>query len=311
MSQAFPPASGTESSPRAGLTSVVIVAADSGAGLLGCVAAVRASAATIEVIVVDHASSDAAVDAVVSRFAGDSRLRVVRNASNLGFGGGCNRGAAVAAGDALLFLNPDCMIAADVIGALRPKLAGGIGLLGAAIVDAHGTPEPASRRRDPTLRRSLMTMTGLSRLERRSRVFAGVALPPPPAAEVEVVDAVSGAVMLVSRTVFEQVGGFDEGYFLHAEDFDLCRRVRDAGYAVACVNSIAVVHGKGGSSRHRPLFVARHKHRGMWRWFAKFDPAARNPLLRGVVWSGLWLHFAAQAPFLAWRQWRGQLRGRP
>jgi hypothetical protein len=52
------------------------------------------------------------------------------------------------------------------------------------------------------------------------------------------------------------------------------------------------------------LFVARHKHRGMWRWFAKFDPAARNPLLRAVVWAGLWLHFVAQAPFLAWRQWR-------
>ena len=88
MSQAFPPASGTDSSPRAGLTSIVIVAADSGAGLLGCVAAVLASAATIEVIVVDNASSDAAVDAVVSRFAGDSRQRVVRNASHLGFGGG-------------------------------------------------------------------------------------------------------------------------------------------------------------------------------------------------------------------------------
>jgi hypothetical protein len=290
--------------PHAGLTSVVIVAADSGAGLIDCVAAVLASAATVEVIVVDNASTDAAVDAVASRFAADSRLRVVRNTRNVGFGSGCNRGAAGAAGDALLFLNPDCVIAPDVIGGLRANVAGGIGLLGVAIVDARGTPEPASRRRDPTLRRSLMTMTGLSRLERRSPAFAGVALPPQLAAGVEGVDAVSGALMFVPRTVFDQVGGFDEGYFLHAEDFDLCRRVRDAGYEVACVNSIAVVHGKGGSSRHRPLFVARQKHRGMWRWFIKFDPAARNRLLRAAVRTGLWLHFAAQAPLLAWRQWR-------
>jgi GT2 family glycosyltransferase len=71
---------------------------------------------------------------------------------------------------------------------------------------------------------------------------------------------------------------------------------------VACVNTIKVMHGKGGSSRHRPLFVARHKHRGMWRWFVKFDPAARNPLLRAAVWVGLWLHFTALMPINAWRQ---------
>ena len=116
--------------------------------------------------------------------------------------------------------------------------------------------------------------------------------------------------MYMPRAVFEKIGGFDEGYFVHAEDFDLCRRVRDAGYLVACVNAIRVVHGKGGSSRHRPLFVARHKHRGMWRWFTKFDPAAQKPFVRGLVRSGLWLHFAAQAPLLAWRQWAlGRERG--
>jgi len=110
--------------------------------------------------------------------------------------------------------------------------------------------------------------------------------------------------MFLPRAAFDRVGGFDEGYFLHAEDLDLCRRVRDGGMRVACVNTIQVLHGKGGSSRHRPLFVARHKHRGMWRWFVKFDPAARNPLIRSVVWIGLWLHFAALLPINAWRQAR-------
>jgi N-acetylglucosaminyl-diphospho-decaprenol L-rhamnosyltransferase len=300
---AAPAAPGEGLSRRAGLTSVVIVAADSGAALAECVAGVLASSAEVEVIVADNASSDGSVDAVAARFAGDARLRVTRNARNLGFGGGCNRGAAVAAGDTLLFVNPDCEVAPGVITRLRAAIGPGVGLLGVAIVDAHGIPEPASRRRDPTLRRSLMTLTGLARFEPRSPAFAGVTLPPSAARESETVDAVSGALMLMPRGVFEQVGGFDEGYFLHAEDVDLCRRVRDAGFRVVCLNSITVMHGKGGSSRHRPLFVARHKHRGMWRWFTKFDPAARNPLLRGIVWIGLWLHFAAQAPFLAWRQW--------
>jgi GT2 family glycosyltransferase len=288
---------------QSGLTSVVIVAADSGPALVECVAGVLAGSAPVEVIVVDNASRDQSVDAIASRHSGDARVRIVRNAHNLGFGSGCNRGAAVAAGDALLFLNPDCEIAADVVLRLRAQLNSDIGVLGVGIVNPDGTPEPASRRRDPTLRRSLMTLTGLARFEALSPLFAGVTLPPP-GHGLEPVDAVSGALMLVPRAVFDQIGGFDEGYFLHAEDFDLCRRVRDSGFRVACDNSITVKHGKGGSSRHRPLFVARHKHRGMWRWFAKFDPAARNPLLRAVVCAGLWLHFVAQAPFLAWRQWR-------
>ena len=304
MSASAAPAAPDEGlSRRAGLTSVVIVAADSGAALAGCLAGVLASSAEVEVIVVDNASSDGSVDAVAARFAGDARLRVTCNPHNLGFGAGCNRGAALAAGDTLLFLNPDCEVAPDVISRLRAAIVPDVGLLGVAIVDSRGTPEPASRRRDPTLRRSLMTLTGLSRFEQNSPAFAGVTLPLSATRESETVDAVSGAMMLLPRAVFDRLGGFDEGYFLHAEDFDLCRRVRDLSYRVVCINSITVVHGKGGSSRHRPLFVARHKHRGMWRWFTKFDPAARNPLLRGIVWTGLWLHFAAQAPFLAWRQW--------
>jgi GT2 family glycosyltransferase len=291
-------------SRRNGLTSVVVVAADSGMALGMCVEHVLANKSDLEVIVVDNASRDGAVDTLQSLRGGDARLRIVRNASNLGFGAGCNRGAAIADGDALLFLNPDCDIAPDVIERLRSASDRRVGVLGVSIVDAGGAVEPASRRRDPTLRRALMTMSGLARLERRWPALAGVNLPPPARAAVEPVEAVSGALMYLPRAVFEKVGGFDEDYFVHAEDFDLCRRVRDAGYLVACVNAIRVVHGKGGSSRHRPLFVARHKHRGMWRWFVKFDPAAQKPFVRALVRSGLWLHFAALAPLLAWRQWR-------
>jgi len=288
-----------------GLTSVIIVAADSGAGPAECVARVLDSAASAEVIIVDNASADGCVDAVESRWARDARVRIVRNGRNLGFGTGCNRGAAIATGDALLFLNPDCAVAPDTLARLRAAAEPATGMLGVDIVDAEGLSEPASRRRDPLLRRAIMALSGLARFERRWPALAGVVLPPasnrPP---VEDVDAVSGALMYVPRAVFERIGGFDESYFLHAEDLDLCRRVRDAGLRVTCVNGIKVLHGKGGSSRHRPLFVARHKHRGMWRWFVKFDPAARNPLLRATVWLGLWLHFAALLPTNVWRQAR-------
>lgn len=288
-----------------GLTSVIIVCADSGAGPLQCVDQVLASTVPVEAIVVDNASTDGCVDVLASRFAGDARVRIIRNERNLGFGVGCNRGAALAAGDALLFLNPDCVLPPDTLTRLRDASASVTGLLGVEIVDAAGISESASRRRDPLLGRALMTLSGLASFEQRWPALAGIDLPAGSNRQaLENVDAVSGALMYVPRSVFERVGGFDEGYFLHAEDLDLCRRLREAGLRVACVNTIRVEHGKGGSSRHRPLFVNWHKHRGMWRWFVKFDPAARNPLLRGLVWIGLWLHFAVRVPIDAWRQAR-------
>ena len=74
------------------------------------------------------------------------------------------------------------------------------------------------------------------------------------------------------------------GYRLHAEDLDLCRRVRDAGAVVAVANDVRVVHVRGVSSRSRPLFVEWHKHRGLWRWFRKFEaPHARPGDARGGV----------------------------
>jgi hypothetical protein len=287
-----------------GLTSVIVVAADSGADLGDCVQRVLASSASVEVIVSDNDSSDGSVAALASRWAGDARLCIIHNGTNLGFGAGCNRGAAVAAGDALVFLNPDCMIETDTLARLRAhgQADARICLIGVAIVDADGVAEPASRRRDPLLRRALMSMMGLARFASRWPGLAGVGLPPPENPEsCEDVDVVSGALMYLPRTAFERIGGFDEGYFLHCEDIDLCRRVRDAGLRVVCANAVRVVHLKGTSSRTRPFFVARHKHRGMWRWFVKFDPAARNPWLRGLVWCGLWGHYILMSPRYAWQ----------
>ncbi|MGH8041699.1 MAG: glycosyltransferase family 2 protein [Rudaea sp.] len=281
------------------LTSIVIVAADSGADLAVCIECALGSSVAVEIIVSDNATRDGSVDAIAARWHDDSRVRLVRNGKNLGFGAGCNRGTAIAHGDALLFLNPDCRIETDIVARLRARLVDGIGLVGAAIVGSNGEPEPASRRRDPLLRRAVLSMAGLARLGARWPALRGIDLPI--AADVQEVDIVSGALMLLPRTAFERIGSFDEGYFLHCEDMDLCRRVRDAGLRVVCANDVRVMHAKGTSSRSRPFFVALHKHRGMWRWFVKFDPAARNPVLRGMVWCGLWVHYVLLAPRYAWQ----------
>lgn len=289
-----------------GLTSIVVVAADSGPLLQACIGSALASNAQIELILVDNDSSDGEVERAAAQHAHDPRLRVLQNHANIGFGPACNRGAALAQGAALLFLNPDCELPADTVVTLHQTLLADarIGVLGVTVCNPDGSPARGNRRRDPSFRRALASLSGFARWERRWPALAGVEMPSDGTGDgIEFIEAVSGACMAMPRTAFERIGGFDEAYFLHVEDLDLCRRVRAAGFQVAIAHALRVVHVQGGSSRSRPLFVARHKHRGMWRYFCRFDPAARNPLLRSVVWLGLWSHFLATAPVLGWRWW--------
>ena len=86
--------------------------------------------------------------------------------------------------------------------------------------------------------------------------------------------------MLLSRDLFDRLGGFDSGYRLHAEDLDLCRRARLAGAAIAVANGVRVLHLRGISSQARPLFVEWHRHRGLARYFRKFEAPRRGVLTR-------------------------------
>jgi GT2 family glycosyltransferase len=284
--------------------SIIVVAADSGPMLRDCVRCALASDLAAEMILLDNASADGVPQALAREYADDARVRVIDNDANLGFGAAVNRGAALARGEALLVLNPDCLLetgsATRLLGVLRADPQAW--LVGAVVCAADGTPDAASRRRDPLLRRALNTLLGRDAREAVEPDREGINVPGPMPNAASVEEAVSGALMLLPRHAFESLGGFDEGYFLHCEDLDLCRRVRDAGHRVLLAGDVRVLHGKGGSSRHRPVFVSRHKHRGMWRWFRKFDPAARNPLLAGAVWLGIWLHFLVGIPGLMRRR---------
>ena len=277
----------------AGTVDVVVVAHDSGAVLRDCVERVLAQPGLRRLVVVDNGSRDGAIE----RLPPDARLAVMRNQDNPGFAVACNQGAA--AGDApwILFLNPDCLLAPDTLALLlaRATTAPTAAMLGADVRDAAGRPERAARRRDPTLSRSLAQLAGLARLA----LAEGLYIDPDPAQPLHAVDAVSGALMLVRRELCAALGGFDEGYRLHCEDLDLCRRARAAGAVVAVAEGVPVVHLKGSSSRRRPLFVAWHKARGMARYRRKFGP---HGLAGALGAAGIWTRFALAAPWHAMRQ---------
>jgi hypothetical protein len=137
-------------------------------------------------------------------------------------------------------------------------------------------------------------VSGLSRwFPRRFADFneAGSPLPDAPVA----VEAISGAFMLIKRRAFEAVGRWDEAYFLHCEDLDLCQRVRDHGHEVLFVPAARAVHRQGASSRDRLVRVEWHKHWGMWRFYRKFQADERAAMVSGLVGLGIGSRFLLKA----------------
>jgi hypothetical protein len=273
-----------------GRVAAIVVAHDSGAELAEAVARLLAATGLAELVVVDNGSRDGAVAALPD----DPRLRVLRNAGNPGFAVACNQGARATESPVLAFVNPDCFIETDTFSRLLALLDAdpGIGLLGADVRDRAGAMEPAARRRDPSLARVLGQALGADSLH----------VAPGPVGATTPVDATSGALMLLARDAFERAGGFDEGYRLHAEDLDLCRRVRAQGLRVAVAEGVRVRHLKGTSSRRRPLFVAFHKHRGLARYWLRWGAGGGAPGTALAV-ACAWLRFAALAPLAAWREY--------
>jgi GT2 family glycosyltransferase len=265
-----------------------IVVTHQSAGTIGeCLSRLRAAEGVAEIRIVDNDSRDGTLEIVQRHAVADPRIRFIANPDNPGFAVACNQGAADSQSPWLAFVNPDCFVEADSLARLRDRAASlGDALIGADLVGEDGARDAAARRRDPDF---------AAMLRDPSRAQLGVEIDS--TQSLQPVEAVSGALMLLPRALFERVGGFDQGYRLHAEDLDLCRRVRDAGAIVACANDVAVVHVRGVSSRSRPLFVEWHKHRGLWRWFAKFEAPRRGVGTRVAVFAMIWGRF----PFAAAR----------
>ncbi|QNH18302.1 glycosyltransferase family 2 protein [Xanthomonas sp. SS] len=272
---------------------VVVVTYESGSTIDACLQRLRAAADVAQIRVVDNASRDDTL-AIVQRHAlEDRRVRFVANPDNPGFASACNQGAAASDAPWLAFVNPDLMVEADTLALLRAQVAAlGDALLGVEQVDEHGRADAAVRRRDPDFAAMLRHPLAGSRL----------AVTVDPAQPLQRVDAISGALMLLPRALFNRIGGWDAGYRLHAEDLDLCRRARQAGATVAVCNRLRVLHVRGVSSRKRPWFVEWHKHRGLWRYFRKFEAPARTAPVRAAVWAVIWLHAWVTFARLCWRR---------
>lgn len=277
--------------------SVIIVNYNAGELLGDCVRAALAQAE--QVIVVDNHSSDASLAGLVQLFDGEGRLLIHRSERNRGFAAGCNLGLNLAAQPSLLFLNPDCILGPDSLRRMFEVLAGdsSIGMVGGRLTNLDGSEQGGGRRAVPTPWRSFVRAFGLSRWsERWPRLFFDFHLHAQPLPDTPIeVEAVSGALMLVKKAAVDDVGIWDEAYFLHCEDLDWCMRFRQRGWKILFVPDAPVVHHHSHCSQSRPVFVEWHKHKGMVRFYRKFFRHQYPGILMGLVALGVWLRFGLVA----------------
>lgn len=290
--------------------SIIVVNYNAGALLTECIALCLQQAG--EVIVVDNASSDQSIELLESKLGDDACLKIIPNSQNLGFSTACNIGASASTGDYLLFLNPDCLLQGNTVEKLCNSFGGNsnVGAVGGRLLNFDGTEQAGGRRAIPTPWRSFVNAFGLSRFAKRWPALFNdfnlhkQALPEKPI----FVEAISGACMMVKRKTFEGIGHWDEKYFLHCEDLDLCMRIRQKGWGILFIPDAPITHSLGVCSATRPIFVEWHKHKGMLLFYRKFFRHQYPGVLMWLVAIGVWFRFFCVAGYFTQKRLFQSLR---
>lgn len=262
--------------------SAVVVTYHTGQALELCLRSLFAEPWVDEVVVVDNGNPQDVSSSLRALQADRRDLVLVQGHGNVGFSRGCNLGAAAAKGAYFLFCNPDVVLHR---GAVERMVQAGQGapspwIVGGRLLDRKGREQRGARRELLTPWRAFVGATGLAMLERVIPAFRDVHRErDPKPADVVPMPVVSGALMLTPREDFEALNGFDEAFFLHVEDIDICRRATEAGGAVLFQPGAEALHF-GSTSRANWGVVERHKARGMSLYFRKF---ARSPWERLTV----------------------------
>jgi GT2 family glycosyltransferase len=245
---------------------------------------VHAPAAAVKTWVVDNCSTDGSVELVGREF---PDVELIAAEHNLGFAAANNFAIRRGSAPYVLALNPDTRVTA---GALDRVLAlmesdDSIGIAGCRLELEDGTFDHAARRSFPTPLSALGHFTGAGRSERapaRLAAYRARSVVRGP------VDAVNGAFMLMRRAALDEVGLFDEGFWMYMEDLDLCYRFAEAGWITWYEPDATVVHVKAGTSgRFRRPRLDYAFHYGMLRFYRKHYAASRSPLLNLSVYAAI------------------------
>ena len=257
--------------------SIVIVSYNAVNLLIDCLSSIMDHSKTApEIIVVDNGSTDRSVELLAKEF---PQIRLIPLAENMGFGAGNNRGAAVATGELLFFLNNDTVLLEDTPAQLAGLMEthADVGACGPKLVNGDGGFQ-LSFGSDPSLLNEWKFRRMHRRLRKKDSAFRSK-LESRYSASTEV-DWVTGAVLMLRRDVFREIGGFDETFFLYFEDADICRRVRELGLKVLYVPTTKVVHFGGQSLGTAGQQIAVEYRRSQLYYYQKHSRPVTQLFLR-------------------------------
>jgi len=252
----------------------VVVSDQSAATLEECLQRLRKASDIAQIRVVDNASNDGSQEIIQRQALADWRLRFIINPNNPGFAAAGNQGAKASHAPWLAFIQPEVMVENDTLARLRDvgQMLGDC-VLSVEQVDEYGVLNSSVRRCEPDFVDMLHHPFKATRLT----------VAPDPHQVLQPVPALSSALLLIPRNLFERLNGWDSGYRFYAEDMDLCRRAREVGALVAMANTLKVVHLRRVFSQSQVFFVQWHRYWGLWRYFCKFQASQHALAVRIAI----------------------------
>jgi N-acetylglucosaminyl-diphospho-decaprenol L-rhamnosyltransferase len=234
--------------------SIIIINWHSREFLRECLASIEANRPpfSLEVIVIDNATFDGSAEMVHVDFPG---VRYIQSSENLGFSRGNNTAAAHATGHLLLFLNPDTKILGSALAAMKgcfdslPEA----GIVGCNILNSDGSVQTTAVQAFPTLLNQTLDADVLRRWFPRSRLWGTAALFGGGTTPVAV-DMISGACLMIRRSVFADIDGFSPDYFMYSEDVDICHKANLAGWKAYYLATASIIHYSGQSTKKKPSY---------------------------------------------------------
>ncbi len=254
-----------------------------------------------EVIVVDNHSSDDSRRFFEDKYPG---ARFIWNEENVGFARANNQALQQATGQYILFLNPDTLVGEDCfekcISFIRAK--GDEVACGVRMINGSGKFLKESKRAFPSPLTSLFKITGMSTLFSRSAVFARYHLGNLDPHQVHEIDVMAGAFTMVPKKILDQVGGFDERFFMYGEDIDLSYRIQKAGFRNFYFPEVTIVHFKGESTRKGSLNYVKLFYSAMSIFVRKHYREMKGGLFNILIRLAIWFRalLAACARILKW-----------
>lgn len=256
-----------------------------------CVAAIRQAADRhLAIRIVDNDAPEPVPEAIVAQ----SDVLLLRPGANLGFARGTNLGARGGEAEYLLFVNPDVRLSAQAMRTLaalldeHPRVAA----CGPTLINPDGTGQVGSAGYLPSVTSVTSQALALPYLSGgRGRSLFVPAHLRAARRQFRSVDWLSAACMLIRRRAFEQVGGFDERFFLYGEDIDLGKRLRDSGWQMAYVPEVRVEHEHLHTDRQQAQRAPD------WAWLDGLDLYYRlhTPRVRRLLHAIGWIGFALRA----------------